>query len=38
RKGPFIVEEYEGTTVVPPNAAARLDEFGNIVLELDGDR
>ena len=23
RAGPLIVEEYEGTTVVPPNCAAR---------------
>lgn len=36
RRGPFIVEEYEGTTVVPPDAAARLDPDGNIVIELDG--
>jgi N-methylhydantoinase A len=36
RKGPLIVEEYEGTTLVPPDAAARIDAFGNIILELDG--
>jgi N-methylhydantoinase A len=34
RAGPLIVEEYEGTTVVPPNCAARLDEAGNIVIEV----
>jgi N-methylhydantoinase A len=34
RQGPLIVEEYEGTTVVPPNAAASLDSGGNIVIEL----
>jgi N-methylhydantoinase A len=34
RAGPFIVEEYEGTTVVPPDCAARLDTFGNIVIEV----
>ena len=28
RAGPFIVEEYEGTTVVPPDCAARLDASG----------
>ncbi len=33
RRGPLIVEEYDATTVVPPAWAARLDEFGNIVLE-----
>ena len=34
RAGPLIVEEYEGTTVVPPNCAARLDAPGNIVIEV----
>jgi N-methylhydantoinase A len=33
-RGPLIVEEYEGTTVVPPGATAALDEFGNIVIDL----
>ena len=36
RAGPLIVEEYEGTTVVPPNCAARLDDAGNIVIEVGG--
>ncbi len=34
RSGPLIVEEYDGTTVVPPDASARLDDFGNIVIAL----
>ena len=34
RAGPLVVEEYEGTTVVPPNCAARLDGAGNIVIEI----
>jgi N-methylhydantoinase A len=34
RAGPLIVEEYEGTTVVPPDCAARLDASGNIVIEV----
>jgi len=34
RAGPFVVEEYEGTLVVPPGARARLDEFGTIVIEV----
>jgi N-methylhydantoinase A len=34
--GPFIVEEYDATTVVPPGASGRLDELGNIVIELRG--
>ena len=32
RRGPLVVEEYEGTTVVPPGAAASLDRHGNIVI------
>ena len=35
RRGPFIVEEYEGTTVVPPDASARVDASGNIVIDID---
>lgn len=34
RPGPWIIEEYEGTTVVPPDADVRLDDRGNIVIEL----
>ena len=34
RPGPLIVEDYEGTTVVPPDASASLDTHGNIVIEL----
>ena len=34
KPGPFIVEEYEGTTVVPPECSARLDEAGNIILGI----
>jgi N-methylhydantoinase A len=34
RPGPLIVEEYEGTTVVPPAASATRDRFGNIVVTL----
>lgn len=33
--GPLIVEEYEGTTVVPPGARAGLDARGNILLNID---
>ncbi|MBI1777130.1 MAG: hydantoinase/oxoprolinase family protein [Proteobacteria bacterium] len=32
--GPFIIEEYEGTTVVPPGSTAMLDKAGNIVIEI----
>lgn len=36
RRGPFIVEEYEGTTLVQPDMTASVDEYGNIIIELDG--
>jgi N-methylhydantoinase A len=32
--GPAIVEEYDATSVIPPRASARLDAYGNIVIEL----
>jgi N-methylhydantoinase A len=38
RVGPLIVEEYEGTTVVPPRAHAALDAHDNIVITLAGAR
>jgi N-methylhydantoinase A len=31
--GPLIVEEYDATTVVPPDWTARLDDLGNILLQ-----
>jgi N-methylhydantoinase A len=34
RLGPMIIEEYEGTAVVPPDCTARLDPLGNVVIEL----
>ncbi|TPE48972.1 hydantoinase/oxoprolinase family protein [Amaricoccus solimangrovi] len=34
RSGPLIVEEYEGTTIVPPDCQARVDARGNIVVTL----
>ena len=34
RVGPCIVEEYDATCVVPPDASARLDDYGNIVIEV----
>ncbi len=34
RQGPCIVEEYDATCVVPPEATASLDEYGNIVIDL----
>jgi len=34
RCGPFIVEEYDATCVVPPGAIASLDAGGNIVISV----
>ena len=34
RSGPLIIEEYEGTCVVPPDCTVRLDGLGNVVIEL----
>jgi N-methylhydantoinase A len=33
--GPFIVEEYDATVVVPPGWKAHLDHTGNIIIDLD---
>jgi N-methylhydantoinase A len=33
-QGPLIVEEYDSTCVVPPHARARLDELGNIEIQI----
>jgi N-methylhydantoinase A len=32
--GPLLVQEYDTTIVVPPDATARRDERGNVVIEL----
>jgi N-methylhydantoinase A len=34
RQGPMIIEEYDATCVVPPDATASLDSTGNIVIAL----
>jgi N-methylhydantoinase A len=34
RPGPFIIEDYDCTAVIPPNASARLDAAGNIEIEV----
>jgi len=33
-KTPCIVTEYSATTLIPGDAKARLDAFGNILIEL----
>ncbi len=34
RAGPLIVEEYDATCLVPPDASAERDDFGNIIIDL----
>lgn len=36
-QGPLIIEEYEGTTIVPPDGSALRDPFGNIVITLQAE-
>ena len=33
--GPFIVEEYDTTILVPPRCTALRDEWGNVVIEME---
>jgi N-methylhydantoinase A/oxoprolinase/acetone carboxylase beta subunit len=33
-EGPAIVNQYDSTTVVPPELSARVDRFGNIVIAI----
>jgi N-methylhydantoinase A len=33
--GPFIVEDYDATTLVPPDTVGHLDRWGNIAIEID---
>jgi len=33
-EGPVIVEEYDATCLIPPDAQAHLDDYGNIVIDL----
>jgi N-methylhydantoinase A len=33
----MIIEEYEGTTVVPPDCTAALDADKNIVIQVKGN-
>ena len=34
-RGPLIIEEFEGTTVVPPDAFVHRDGADNIIIELE---
>ena len=33
-EGPIIIEEYEGTVVVPPDCTVRVDKQGNVIIKL----
>ena len=33
-EGPAIVNQYDSTTVIPPELSARVDRFGNIVIAI----
>jgi N-methylhydantoinase A len=35
REGPLVIEEYEATVVVPPGSRASLDNWANIVIDID---
>lgn len=35
--GPLIVEDYDATTVIPPDCTARLDAWQSIVIEVGGE-
>jgi N-methylhydantoinase A len=36
RTGPFLVDEYDSTIVVPPGCSARLDRLGNVEVSVRG--
>jgi len=33
-KGPIIIEEYEGTAVVPPDCTVKIDNYFNVIIEI----
>jgi N-methylhydantoinase A len=37
-EGPALIEEHASTTVVLPGDRLRVDEFGNLMLEIAGRR
>ena len=37
RLGPFVVQEYDTSVIVPPGSRATLDRFGNILIDVVGD-
>ena len=34
RHGPIIIDEYDATVVVPPDCAASLDQWNNIIIDV----
>ena len=36
QQGPLIIESYDTTIVVPPDASAWADPVGNIVIDIEG--
>jgi len=36
--GPAVIEEVNSTTVVPPGSELTVDDFGNLVIDVGGDR
>ncbi|MBI2348950.1 MAG: hydantoinase/oxoprolinase family protein [Deltaproteobacteria bacterium] len=37
-RGPAIIEEMDSTIIIHPRQAARVDRFGNVILELAGEK
>ena len=37
-RGPAIIEQMDSTTVVHPGQDASVDQFGNIIIEINGER
>ena len=35
-RGPLLIDEYDSTIVVPPDVKVARDEFGNVVMEMNG--
>ncbi len=35
-KGPAIILEYSSTIVLPPDSSAKVDEFGNLIINVQG--
>lgn len=38
RRGPLIIESYDTTIIVPPDAVATADAIGNIVIDIDSEQ